>query len=148
MRQTSFSFVLQILFLFCICISCENEVPSTYTDIDDKTVRLEFCMESPLSSTVQTRGFGDYNIPPENTRDYLLDGQAFYRITVFLIDLTTQELIGYRDLYPNSEDLSVENVLTSKLQENFYHYECFQKAQISFVNNKPLHGNRDRKSVV
>lgn len=141
MRHTFSSYMitsfLSLLTIFCACEDESFPIPAEY---EHELASIVFSTEIP-NPKLETKGFGDYETPPQDTRDNLLDGQAFYRLTVLLIDLDQSELVAFKDLYPESNDLSEDNMLSSKLEEDFYSYPCFRSAKLTFSNEGKTESN-------
>lgn len=77
-------------------------------DKSDRAADLTISLRLPAIET-RSAGYADGAVSAAdaaawNDWDRLVDGQAIYRLTLFLVRKTDNQLIGYRDLYAGSPD--------------------------------------------
>lgn len=125
MKHSIKYFILTVFALCSIASGCsiseiEQDFPNSSSDtFDPESISLIFGkpdVDAEFSPVVGTKaGYDGYNgtdsiyvdTPDWTDWDKLVDGQMFYRLTIFVIDVTRDNaLVAYRDLYQGSPDLS------------------------------------------
>lgn len=135
--------VVSVLLMF----SCTKEDVSEQTsDFAAEPASLSFTVDLPRPG-VSTRGYADMenwgNAQGWSLWDKYVDGRAFYRITLFLID-DQNTLVAYRDIYKGSSDLSAENGFVGSNGNVDTGLEYSDKARVTFRYENPVHGDAER----
>ena len=93
------------LYVACVLLFACNEKNDTFDYREP--VNLTFTLKAP-EITVDTRGLNDPSTNPSTWTAWerAVDGQEMYRVTVFIIEVTTNKLVAFRDIYHGSSHLT------------------------------------------